>query len=210
MSRAPNVMFSFQDLGLFVQPGGHVHVVAARQDVDDRVVLDVGDGRGVVGAASRNVHEGGLVESDGSGLVQALSIGGQEGVSIGGHGIVDRVPVTGEFGRHLFDRASVADLARGPLRGPGRQQAVLGRDAVVREHPAGLGARSIGATHSVLFPAQAHRRPIDGQVDIAHHGTVLDPGRPSAGSDTTPGVPPARRRARRQDPGVRGAGPRRL
>ena len=105
-------------LGLFVQPGGHLHVVAAGQDVDDLVVLDIGHGGGVVGPVPRQAHEGGLVEADGGGLVQALAIGLEKGLAIGGHGVVDRVPVTGQLGCHLFDRASVADLARRPLGRP--------------------------------------------------------------------------------------------
>jgi hypothetical protein len=60
---------------LFVQPGGHFHVVAAGENVDDLVVLDIGHGRGVIGSVPSQAHEGGLIEADGGGLVQPLAIG---------------------------------------------------------------------------------------------------------------------------------------
>ncbi len=34
-------------------------------------------------------------------LVQALAIGREQGLAIGDHRLVDRVPVTGQFGRHF-------------------------------------------------------------------------------------------------------------
>ncbi len=45
--------------------------------------------------------EGGLVEADGAGLVQAFAIGLKEGLAIGDHGVVDRVPVTGQLVGHF-------------------------------------------------------------------------------------------------------------
>lgn len=62
------------------------------------MVLDVGDGRRI-GAVrpGAEAHEGGLVETDGRGLVHPLAIGLEERLAIGAHGIVDRVPVTGEL-----------------------------------------------------------------------------------------------------------------
>ena len=51
MSRAPKVMRAFQAAGLLVEKASHVHESARRQDVDDPVVLDVRDRRGVVGVA---------------------------------------------------------------------------------------------------------------------------------------------------------------
>ena len=71
-------------LGLFVQPAGHIGVFAGGQDVDDLVVLHVGDRRGVVGVAgARELDEGGLVEADGRGLVQPLAVGRQQRLAIG-------------------------------------------------------------------------------------------------------------------------------
>ena len=52
MSRAPKRIRSFQAFGLFVDPARHVDVVAAGQDVDDLVVLDVGHRGRVVGVAA--------------------------------------------------------------------------------------------------------------------------------------------------------------
>ena len=45
--------------------------------------------------------EGGLVEPDGARLVQPFAVGLEQGPAVGGHGVVDRVPVTGEFGGHF-------------------------------------------------------------------------------------------------------------
>jgi hypothetical protein len=66
------------------------------------VVLHVGHRGGIVGVVpARELDEGCLVEADGRGLVQAFAIGGEQGLSIGDHRLVDRVPVTREFGRHF-------------------------------------------------------------------------------------------------------------
>jgi len=92
---------------LFVPPGGHCDGVARRQVADNRVMLDVGHRRGVVGPPSRQVHQGGLVGVDAARLVPASAICRQEGLAIGGHVVVDGVPVTGELGRHLLDGAPV-------------------------------------------------------------------------------------------------------
>ena len=54
-------------LGLLVQPGRHLDEVAARQDVDYLVVLDVGDGGGPVAiAAGGELDERRLVQADGA------------------------------------------------------------------------------------------------------------------------------------------------
>jgi len=154
--------------GLFVQPAGHIDIVARRQDVDDLVMFDVGHGGGVVlGDLRSELHECGLVQADGAGLVQPPAIGRQEGLSVGGHGIVDRVPVTGELASHLRDGATDAHLDRRPLRGPGGEQTVLGRDVVVGCDPALLRTARVGTAHPVLLPAQAHRGAKDGQIDVA-------------------------------------------
>ena len=66
------------------------------------MVLDVGDGRGVSGVRlGAEPHEGGLVEADGRGLVHPLAVGFEQGLAVGGHGVVDRVPVTGQLAGHL-------------------------------------------------------------------------------------------------------------
>jgi len=89
-------------LGLLVDPARHVGVFAGREDLDDLVVLHVGHRGGVVGVVPRGeLDEGGLVEADGRGLVQALAIRREQGLAIGAHGVVDGVPVTRELGRHF-------------------------------------------------------------------------------------------------------------
>ena len=60
------------------------------------------------------------------------------------------------------------------------KQAVLGRDPVVGEHPGLHGAAPIHTAHPVLPPGQRHRRAVDGQVDIVHHRSLFDLGRPLA------------------------------
>ncbi len=158
MSRAPKVDALLPGLGLFVQPGGHVHVVAAGQDVDDRVVLDVGHGGGVVGvAAGRACTKEVSSRPMAVVLFKPLAIGLEQGLAIGGHGVVDRVPVTGQFGRHLFDRAPVADLAVAHLAALVVSRQFLAAMRWSREHPAALGAALVRAAHPVLLPAQAHR-----------------------------------------------------
>jgi hypothetical protein len=87
---------------LLVDPPRHIGVFARREDLDDLVVLDVGHRGGVIGRhPRREFHERGLVEADGGGAVQPLAVGGEEGLAIGDHGVVDRVPVTGELSRHF-------------------------------------------------------------------------------------------------------------
>ena len=60
------------------------------------MVFDVGPGRGVVGPVPGQAHEGGLVEPKGAGLFQPFAVCVEEGGAGGGHGVVDRVPITGE------------------------------------------------------------------------------------------------------------------
>lgn len=87
---------------LFVDPARHIGVFAGREDLDDLVVFHVGHRGGVVSVVlGRELDEGRLVEADGRGAVQALAIGLEQGLAIGDHGVVDRVPVTGQFGRHF-------------------------------------------------------------------------------------------------------------
>jgi hypothetical protein len=66
------------------------------------VVLDVGH-RGRIGGVclGAQAHEGGLVEPDGRGPVHPLAIGLEQRLAVGAHGVVDRVPVTGELVGHL-------------------------------------------------------------------------------------------------------------
>jgi hypothetical protein len=45
--------------------------------------------------------EGGLVASDGAGLVQPLVVGVNQGLPVGDDSVVDRVPVARQFGGHL-------------------------------------------------------------------------------------------------------------
>jgi hypothetical protein len=165
--------------GLFVQPGGHFDIGAARQDVDDLMMLDVDNGRGVVGPVPGQAHEGGLVEPNGAGLVQPFAVRIEEGAAIGGHGVVDRVPVTGELARDLFDRASGAHLDRRPLGRSRGEQAVLGRDAVVPERERLLRALRVHTAQAVLAPGEAHRDAEHRQIDVAHHRALFDLGRPA-------------------------------
>jgi len=145
-------------LALRIQKARHVHETARRQDVDDPVVLDVRDGRGVAGAVSAELHETRLVKSYGAGLVEAPAIGLEQGRAASGDGVVDGMPVTVELGGHLFDGATGADLERGPLGRSRGEQAVLGRDPVVAQDPASLDALLVHATHPVFLPGELTRR----------------------------------------------------
>jgi hypothetical protein len=148
--------------GLLVDPARHIDVSAGREYVDDLVVLHIGHRRGVVGVdVLSELDEGGRVETDGARPVQPFAVRRQQGLAIGDHGVVDRVPVTGQLGGHLRDGPAPADLAGRPL-GSGRQQTVLGGDAMVLEHPAALGARGVHAVHPVLLPGQRDRGAVDG------------------------------------------------
>jgi hypothetical protein len=173
MSRAPKRIRSFYGAGcLSIQPA--TSVFAAREDVD-LVILHVSDGRGEAGVLLfAEPDEAGLVEPDGARLVQPFAVGLEQGLAVGGHGVVDRVPVTGEFGGHLGDRPAPADLDRGPLGGPGGQQAMLGRDAVVFEDPGPFRAGRVHTAHAVLLPGQRHRAAVDGKVHVVHHRAFFD------------------------------------
>ena len=46
-------------------------------------------------------------------------------------------------------------------------------------NPAPLLAPRVHTAHPVLLPSQAHRHPVDGEVDVAHHRALFDLGRPS-------------------------------
>jgi hypothetical protein len=166
---------------LFVQETGDVDIVAAGQDLDDLVVLDVADRRRVVTLVlCPEADEARLVEPDRARAVEALAVCREQGAAIGGHGVIDGVPVTVELVRHLFDRPAGAHLHRCPLRGPGREQALLGGDAVVGEHPALFRAAVLDTDHPVLLPAKPHRRAIDGQVDVADDRALFDLGEATA------------------------------
>ena len=163
--------------GLFVQPAGHFGEVAGGEDVDDLVVLDIGHGGGVVGMApAAQAYELGLVEPDGSGAVEAFAVRLEQGLSIGGDGVVHGVPVTGQFRRHLRDRPPPSHLDRGPLGRPGREQAVLRGNAVVVEHPAPLCTAGVHTAHGVLLPRQRHGCAIDRQLDVVDDRALFDPG----------------------------------
>jgi len=150
-------------------------------DVDDLVVLDVGHGGGEAGVAvSTGFHEGGLVEPDGGGLVQPLAVSRQQGGAIGGDGIVDRVPVTGQFCGHLRDRPAPADLDRGPLGRPGRVHAAATGDAVVRQRVGRLRAADVRTDEPVLLPEHRHLDPSEGEIKIGDYGSHLHPGSASA------------------------------
>jgi hypothetical protein len=163
-------------------PARHIDVFAGREHVDDLVVLHVGDGGGEAGVAIPTaLDEGGLVEPDGRGLVQPLAIGLKQRRAIGGHRVVQGVPVTGQLGGHFKDGPAPADLDRGPLGRPGGEQTVLGHDPVVLEGPGLLRARRIDTAHPVLLPGQRHWRAKDRKVHVVHHRTVFDLGSSSAG-----------------------------
>ena len=118
---------------LGVDPGGHVDVVARREDLDDLVVLYVGDGGGVVGAGVvGGLDEGGLVQADRARHAEALAVRLEQGLSVGQDGVVDGVPVTAQLVGHVRHRAPVAHLARRPRGRPRGQQAGLRGDAVAR------------------------------------------------------------------------------
>jgi hypothetical protein len=133
------------------------------------VVLHVTDRRRVVlVGVGAHLHEGGLVEADGRGLVESFAIGLEQGGTLGGDGVVHGVPVTGELVGDLFDRPAGADLEGRPLGGASREQAVLRRDSVVLQHPDLSVTGLVHALHAVLLPGEAHRGRVDAQVDVAH------------------------------------------
>jgi hypothetical protein len=80
-----------------VEKTGHVHEVARGQDVDDPVMLDVGDGRGVAGVMAAELHEARLIEADRARFVEALAVLFEQRLAVGGDGVVDGVPVTAEL-----------------------------------------------------------------------------------------------------------------
>lgn len=86
------------------------------------------------------------------------------------------MPVTGQLASHFRHGPTGADLDRCPLRGSGREQAVLRRDAVVLQHEGASRTGGLDTDHAVLLPRQAHRIPIDRQIDVAHHRTLFDLG----------------------------------
>lgn len=157
-------------------------VLAGGQDIDDLVVLDVAHGGRVVTlSVAREMHERGLVQAYGAGVVEPSAVRLQQRTPVGGDGLVHRVPVTAQLKGHLGDGPSPSDQDRRPLRRPRREPAVLGRDAVVGEHEAPLRTPLVGAVPAVLAPGQVHRRAVDGKVDIADHRTLLHPCRATAG-----------------------------
>jgi hypothetical protein len=171
----------FPGLRLLVDPARYVHKVGAGQDVYDLVVLDIGHGGGIARAAPWALHKRGLVEADGARFVEPLAVGGEQGIAVGAHGVVHRVPVATELAGHLFDGPPGADLDGGPLGRSSGEQAVLGRDAVVLEDPGALGALGAATTHPVLLPPERHRCPVDRQVDVVHHRALVDQRRLGAG-----------------------------
>ena len=91
-----------------------------------------------------------------------------------------------------------------------RQQAALGRDPVVAEHPAPLWTQP-GSTQRIrcFFQASDIGRAIDGQVDVVHHRALFDLGPSAADSGRrTLARSPARSSTRRRDLDARSAGPR--
>jgi hypothetical protein len=66
------------------------------------------------------------------------------GFAVGDHGVVDRVPVTVEFGDHCGDGPAAPTCSVTHLAAPGGQQGVRGRDPVVGEHPGLHGTARIG------------------------------------------------------------------
>jgi hypothetical protein len=167
----------FPGLWLLVQEGGDLLESPGGQDVDDLVVLDVGDRRRVAAVAmAGGTDEVRLIEADGARVVEALAVGREQRPAIGGDGVVHRVPVTGELARHLLHRPSPADLDRRPLGGARREQAVLGGDAVVLEDEGADRTGHSAAAHPVFLPRQAHRGAIDREVDIGDDGPLFDLG----------------------------------
>ena len=94
-------------------------------------------------------------------------------LAVGGDGVVDRMPVTGELSGDFLHRPAPTHLDRRPLGRPGLEQAVLGGDAVVGERE-GLGPACPRAPHAVLFPGQGHGHAVDRRVDVAHHRSVFN------------------------------------
>ena len=79
--------------------------------------------------------------------------------------------------RHRRTRSTTGSRPMGPSsRAASSQQATLGRDPVILEHPGPLGARRVDAAQPVLLPGQRHRGAIDGQVDIVHDRAFFDLG----------------------------------
>ena len=190
MSRAPKRIRSFQASGwVSIQPATSVYLRVGRMSMIWWFSTSATVVAKLVCLYRAGLHEGGLVEPDGRRLVQPFAVGVEQGFAIGGHRVIDGVPVTGQLGRHLRDRPSAADLDRRPLGRPGREQAVLGCDAVVLEHPGLLRTGRLHAAHAVLLPGQRHRCPVDGEVDVVDHRAFFDLGRPPhIGQRTTPGT----------------------
>ena len=144
---------------LLVQKPCHVNEMTAWQEVDDLMVLDVADRRGVLGlSVPTEPHEAGLVQPDRPGLGQPFAVRRQQRGTVAGDRVVDRVPVAGQFGGDLRHGPAAADLHGRPLRRPGRQQAALRRDPMITQHPAPPRAAWVRAAHPVLAPRQVHRR----------------------------------------------------
>ena len=128
-------------------------------------------------------HERGLVEPDGGGLVQSLAVRLEEGLAIGGDGVVHGVPVARELAGHLQHRPPRAHLDRRPLGRPGREQAVLGGDAVVLEDEGLPRTPRRQTAHPVLLPRQPHRDPVDREIGIRGHRALFHLG-PAAAAGT--------------------------
>ena len=79
-----------------------------------------------------------------------------------------------EFTGNVGDRATGSDLHRGPFGAAGRQQAVLGGDAMIGTGPAGPRTVGLPTDQPVFAPRQAHRLAVHGQVDVAHGRAFLD------------------------------------
>ena len=119
------------------------------------------------------LDERGLIQADGGGAVEPAAVGLQQGGAIGGHRVVDGVPIAIELGGNLGHGPPGADLHRRPLGRPGGQQALLGRDAVIGQDPRLHLAVGIRALHPVLLPPQPHGRAVDRKVDVVHHRALL-------------------------------------
>ena len=160
---------------LIGHPLGHVDVVARGQDVDDLVVLHVTDRGGVTGALLAQAHEVRLVESDGAGPREALGVGRQEGAPVGEDGVIDGVPLTGELRGDLLDRATGSHLLGRPFGRPGREQALLGGDSVILQHPARHRTGALRAAHPVLSPGEFHWFGENRQIDVGDDRAILHP-----------------------------------
>ena len=140
-------------------------------------MLDVGHGGGVVGSVppptrTKEVSSRPMAQV----LFKRLRSAARRALAVGGHGVVDRVPVTGQFGCHLFDRASVADLALSPTWPPGSSAGTSWPQCGGRlSFRFFFEQRSFTQRIRCFFHASASA-PVDGQIHVMDHRTVPDRG----------------------------------